>query len=61
MESEEVSALDTFLMTDQPPTCPKCGARVHILEGAETTKQVVRCPSCAFTYKLEADEEDNNQ
>jgi hypothetical protein len=28
MENE----LDTFLMTDQPATCPKCGARTDFQE-----------------------------
>lgn len=49
--------LEIFLMTDQPPTCPKCGARVVIIEGAETSRQVVQCPECSFRYKLEEDED----
>ena len=47
--------LETYLMTDQPPTCPKCGRRVKIIEGIETDKQVCECPHCLFKFKLEAD------
>ncbi len=49
---------DIYLMTDQPPTCPKCGSRVEIIEGAETSTQVVRCPNCAYLYRLEADNDE---
>lgn len=48
--------MDIYLMTDQPPTCPKCGARVKILEGVEGDKQVVECPECRYRYRLEADD-----
>lgn len=30
---------DTFLMTDQPETCPKCGARTHIREDNDDVEQ----------------------
>jgi len=49
--------LETWLMTDQPPTCPKCGRRVICLEGCGTTKQVVQCPGCQYKYRLEDDGE----
>ena len=45
-------------MTDQPPLCPQCGARVNIIEGAETDKQVCECAQCHFKYKLESDEDE---
>lgn len=47
--------LETYLMTDQPPTCPRCGVRVDIIEGAETDEQVCECPACKYTYRLEAE------
>lgn len=47
--------LETFLMTDQPPTCPMCGARVRIIAGAETSVQLVLCLGCSFQYYLEAE------
>lgn len=48
-------------MTDQPPTCPKCGLRIKVwLSGETTNKQVVRCEPCRFTYRLEEDEDDND-
>jgi hypothetical protein len=50
--------LETFLMTDQPPTCPKCGVRVNIVEGEETDKQICLCQLCGFKYRLEADDGD---
>ncbi len=50
--------LDTHLMTDQPPTCPECGARVDIIEGAETDKQVCECPICKHKFRLEAEPDD---
>lgn len=50
--------LDTFLMTDQPPTCPHCGKRVHIIHGAEGNKQICECPGCHFRYNLEEDEDE---
>ena len=51
--------LEIWLMTDQPPTCPRCGLRIKIwLSGEETNKQVVRCEPCQFTYRLEEDEDD---
>lgn len=49
--------LPIFLMTDQPPMCPHCGARPQIIEGIETDKQVAQC-RCGFIYRLEADDEE---
>lgn len=48
-------AMEVHTMTDQPPTCPKCGVRVDIIHGAEGSKQIVRCSPCKFTYRLEAE------
>ena len=40
--------LETFLMTDQPPTCPKCGARVAIIERPESDGKPI--PADADVY-----------
>ena len=53
----EVKTMETYLMTDQPPTCPQCGRRVRIIEGAETQRQICECPACHFIYALEDDGE----
>ncbi len=50
-------ALDHYLMTDQPPTCPHCARPVLILEGAETSHQVCHCRACDFNFVLEANNE----
>ena len=50
--------LETFLMTDQPPTCPQCGTRSSTIDGAESSLQTAECPSCHYTYQLEADDEE---
>ena len=52
-----MKTLETYLMTDQPPTCPHCGRRVKIIEGEETQRQVCECPACHFIYALEDDGE----
>lgn len=44
-------------MTDQPPTCPKCGRRVVCLEGCGEKIQIVKCPGCYYEYQLEDDGE----
>ena len=54
-DEDEDDELDVVLMNDQPPTCPKDGRRVDIIEGAETNKQIVKCPECGYTYRLEED------
>jgi DNA-directed RNA polymerase subunit RPC12/RpoP len=56
--------LDVWLMSEQPPTCPKCGRRVDILKDVtdpktrETVYQICQCPECGFKYRLEPDEDD---
>lgn len=49
--------LEVYLMTDQPPECPKCGRRVDIIAGITTDRQVARCETCDFNYRLESDED----
>lgn len=57
--------MDCYAMTDQPPTCPKCGRRITVwLTGETCDKQVVRCEPCNYNYRLEEDtdeqEDDGN-
>ena len=60
-------SLDTFLMTDQPETCRKCGARTRLLEdnpdveqdgGRLEHQQLHQCPECGYRYWLEVDSDD---
>lgn len=54
--------LPVHSMTDQPPTCPKCGDRIKVwLQGETGNKQVVKCRPCNFIYRLEEDEDDQAQ
>lgn len=50
---------DIHLMTDQPPACPKCGARAEILqpEFGHPVSVFARCGQCFYTYLLVAEEE----
>jgi len=53
--------LPVYSMTDQPPTCPKCGTRIKVwLQGETGNKQVVKCRPCNFIYRLEEDEDDHD-
>lgn len=52
---EVLRGLPFYLMTDQPPTCPRCGRRVRIIIGETTNRQVVKCSPCQFIYRLEED------
>lgn len=53
MENE----LDTFLMTDQPVTCPKCGTRTDFQEGSKDEAigviQIHQCFDEKCQYKFE--------
>lgn len=53
MENE----LDTFLMTDQPATCPKCGARTDFQEVSKDEGigviQIHQCFDEKCKYKFE--------
>jgi len=44
--------LDVFTMTDQPETCPMCGARTEFLE-MPTRKQVHVCLNCKEVFVVE--------
>jgi hypothetical protein len=49
--------LDTFLMTDQQATCPKCGARTGFIEVLEDESigviQIHQCFDEKCQYKFE--------
>ncbi len=49
--------LDTFLMTDQPATCPKCGARTDFQEVSKDEAigviQIHQCFDKKCQYKFE--------
>lgn len=49
----------SFLGSDQPETCRKCGARVEILSGGTTPGEPVkvRCEPCNLEYAVEDDPE----
>ncbi len=51
------SALELFLISDQPTTCPKCGVRTEMLQGyytSEIEEQINIClaPNCRFVFLL---------
>lgn len=48
---------DLFLMTDQPATCPKCGARTEILsedvvEGIVVQQHLCMNRRCEYAFNL---------
>ena len=53
---------DTYIMSDQPETCRRCGTRTHFVERRDyqlhrgvvgrPDYQLHRCPSCGYRYKL---------
>lgn len=48
--------LDVFLLSDQPTTCPRCGARTEWDDRDDGT-QHHRCPRCTFEFIAEEDDE----
>lgn len=47
--------LDTFTMTTNPDTCPRCGVRSVLLDegqGDFTPPFTAWCPACWFVYEL---------
>ncbi len=51
-------SLETYILSDQPCTCPKCGVRTEILADFYKTKnqtQIHQCPNdrCKFEFVLE--------
>ena len=63
-------SLDTFLMTDQPETCRKCGARTEIVDdfttdreggSSETRHQLHQCPECGYRYWLDDDSDEPDE
>jgi hypothetical protein len=47
--------MDTFIMTDQPVTCPRCGARAEIIyefKEDELSAQLCKCPEkdCQYLF-----------
>lgn len=57
----------TFLMSDQPTTCPKCAARTAFYNAISPVSndivQVHICfsPTCTFEFVVELDHEFENQ
>lgn len=60
--SAEDEELDSYIMTDQPEECRKCGTRTEILR-EENEYQIHLCPKCDYRYKLTEDdtEEDDGK
>lgn len=53
--------LETYLFTDQPTTCPKCGTRTQFIDlFTPLNTQVHKCPSplCNFEFIQEEDFEE---
>lgn len=55
-EVKEDDELDTYIMTDQPEECRKCGTRTEILR-EENEYQIHLCKKCNYRYKLIEDYE----
>lgn len=57
----------TFSVSDQPTTCPKCGARTEFYDDTSPISnefvQIHTClsPSCKFKFVVELDKELENQ
>lgn len=54
-----LSFLDTYLYTDQPFICPKCGARTDVLLDMTHTTNVVQvemCLGCGYQFVIQTDE-----
>ena len=66
----EMTQLETYYMTDQPETCPQCGARTEFDEGEEgkdrlnvpIVAQDHKClnPICRYEYRTEPPEDEDN-
>ena len=58
---------NTFLISDQPTTCPKCGARTDFYDDTSPVSnevvQIHTClsPTCKFEFVVEFDEELDNK
>jgi hypothetical protein len=53
--------MDIFIMTDQPVTCPRCGARAEIIrefKEEDLSAQLCKCPEkdCLFLFIEQEDE-----
>jgi len=49
--------LDTYVATEQPETCRKCGTRTEIERCFEReNKEIHVCPNCSYRYELVWDE-----
>jgi len=66
MKTHKQPELETYLMTDQPPTCPHCGARVAMIERAESdgkpipeNADVYVCADCGKEF-LSGEERDTH-
>ncbi len=49
---------ETFLMGDQPATCPKCGRRVDSVPDESGKKFSAHCEPCDFFFNLEEEPDD---
>ncbi len=51
--------LDTYIATEQPETCRKCGSRTEIERCFERQRKEIHvCPNCKYRYELVWDDED---
>jgi predicted RNA-binding Zn-ribbon protein involved in translation (DUF1610 family) len=50
---------EVFILSEQPTTCPKCGARTEIIIDMSHTihgSQVEECLGCGFQFVIQTDE-----
>lgn len=53
----DAAAEAAYLASDQPMTCPKCGARTAY-ESLDETSQRHACPACAHAFLVEFEDEE---
>lgn len=53
------SDLDLFGMSDQPTTCPYCGARTDFIEVRDFQVHVCLNEECGAMFRTEDDEDDD--
>lgn len=50
--------MDTFIATENPECCRKCGTQTEPVVWDQHGYSVEECPNCGYVYKLEPEEED---
>jgi NAD-dependent SIR2 family protein deacetylase len=54
-------SLETYIVSDQPETCRKCGTRTEIERCFERENREIHvCPNCKYRYELVWGDEDFN-